>query len=210
MKKKLLALYYRPPELSLPQNSYGQYHILQAAKEVFETRILSFRSPSSIKQDGNYFEPNYSFSNKFFNLVLKGKSPHLTHYFTQEMLIHYKHSLNDFKPDLLYIDNLIMMQYPLLFQPNAKIWFYDDESQLFVKANGLRKNFLEIIRNIGLSRFEKKVISISDKTFCITEEETNYLKRLGFKSIQTLRYPVNDKYFRHNWNLPKDESVYYL
>ena len=117
----------------------------------------------------------------------------------------YKDSLHDFKHDLLYIDNLIMMQYPLIYQPNAKIWFYNDESQLFVKGNGLRKNILEQIRNIGLSRFEKRAISISDKTFCITDEETNYLKSLGFKSIQTLPYPVDYEYFRYNWNLPKDE-----
>jgi glycosyltransferase involved in cell wall biosynthesis len=205
MKKKLLALYYRPPELNLPQNSYGQYHILQAAKEVFETRILSFRSPSSIKQDENYFEPNYSYSNKVFNLALRGKSPHLTHYFTREMFKAYKDSLNDFKPDLLYVDNLLMMQYPLTYRSKSKIWFYDDESQIYVKGNGLRKNLLEQIRNIGLSGYEQKAISISDKTFCITDEETNYLKSLGFKSIKTLPYPVDDEYFYYNWNLPKDE-----
>jgi len=205
MKKKLLALYYRSPELNLPQNSYGQYHILKAAKEVFETRILSFQSPAAIEQDKNYFKPNYSFSNKIFNLALRGNSPHLTHYFTKEMFKAYKDSLNDFNPDLLYVDNLLMMQYPIAYLPKSKIWFYDDESQIYVKGNALRNNFLEQIRNIGLSKYEQKAISVANKTFCITDEETNYLKSLGFKSIQTFPYPVDDEYFHYNWNLPKDE-----
>lgn len=205
MKKKLLALYYRQPELNFPQNSYGQYQILQAAKEFFETRILSFQSPLSTEQDENYFEPNYSYSNKVFNLALRGKSPHLTHYFTREMFKAYKDSLNDFKPDLLYVDNLLMMQYPLTYRPKSKIWFYDDESQIYVNGNGLRKNLLEQIRNIGLSRYEEKAISISNTTFCITDEETNYLKSLGFYSTRTLPYPIDDGYYHYNWKLPKDE-----
>ena len=205
MKKKLLALYYRPPELNLPQNSYGQYYILQSAKEVFETRILSFKSPSSIIQDKSYFEPNYSYDKKIWNLAFRGGSPHLTHYLTKEMFIAYKDSLNNFKPDLLYVDNLVMMQYPLLYKPKAKILFYDDESQLFVKYQKLRDSFIENIRNLGLFEFEKRALTIADKSFCITDEETNYLNDSGFTDIQTLPYPVDDEYYFYNWNPSKDE-----
>lgn len=205
MKKKLLALFYRPPELNLPQNSYGQYYILQAAKEFFETRILSFQSPLPTEQDENYFEPNYSYSNKVFNLALRGKSPHLTHYFTREMFKAYKDSLNDFKPDLLYVDNLIMMQYPLSYKPNAKIWFYDDESQVFIRNKKLRNNFIDFLRNIGLSAFEKKALSVVDKSFCITDEETNYLHTLGYRNVETLPYPIDNEYFFYNWKPSLDE-----
>ena len=205
MKKKLLALYYRPPELNLPQNSYGQYYILQAAKEVFETRILSFKSPSSTVQAESYFEPDYSFSKKIWNLIVRGRSPHLTHYFTKEMFTAYKDALNNFKPDLLYVDNLVMMQYPLMYKPNAKIWFYDDESQLFVKNQKLRDSFVEFMRNFGLFEFERRALEVADKSFSITDEETNYLINSGFKDIQTLPYPIDDEYYFYNWDQPKDE-----
>ncbi len=61
MKKKLLALYYRPPILGLPQNSYGQYNILKSAEEYFDTKILSFCSLPHRKEDDKYFKPNNSY-----------------------------------------------------------------------------------------------------------------------------------------------------
>ncbi|MGD8306545.1 MAG: glycosyltransferase [Ignavibacteria bacterium] len=205
MKKKLLALYYRPPELNLPQNSYGQYHILQAAKEVFETRILSFKSPLLVEQGKSYFVPNYSFNKKISNLIFKIRSSRLTHYFTEEMFKAHKDLLYNFKPDLLYVDNLVMMQYPLAFHPNSKILFYDDESQLFIKHKKLRNGFKEFIRNIRLADFEKKALTIAEKSFCITDEETNYLKNIGYKNVQTLPYPIDNEYYFYNWNPPEDE-----
>lgn len=205
MKKKLLALYYRPPLLNLPQNSYGQYHILQSAEEFFEIRALSFNSPVCVVQDRTYYRPNDSMFFKLVNLVFKGRSPRLTHYWNLDFLNAYKKALKDFEPDILYVDNLLMMQYPLEFKPGSRIWFYNDESQLYIKGNGLRKNLFEKIKNFGLSRFEKKAISISDKIFCITDEETNYLKSLGFLSIKTLPYPVDTEYFYFKKNIPKDE-----
>ena len=205
MKKKLLALYYRPPELGLPQNSYGQYYILQAAKEIFETRVLSFKSPSLVEQDKSYLVPNYSFYKKISNLAFKIRSSRLTHYFTKEMFTAYKNSLRDFKPDLLYIDNLVMMQYPLAFHPNSKIWFYDDESQLFLSYKKLKNGFKEFIRNIGLTGFEKKALLTADRSFCISDEETSLLNTLGFKNVQTLPYPIDDEFCSYNWNPPEDE-----
>ena len=205
MKKKLLALYCRPPLLGLPQNSYGQYHILQSVNEFFETRILSFKSSKANFQEDGYFDPNDSKIIKIVNLILKGRSTRLTHYWSDDFFNAYKILLNDFKPDILYVDNLLMMQYPLAYIPKAKIWFYDDESPLFVKGHGLRKNIIEKVRNIGLSKLEKKVISFSDRTFCITDEESIHLNTFGFKSVQTLPYPIDDEYYFYGWKPSKTE-----
>lgn len=199
MKKKLLALYCRPPLLGLPQNSYGQYYILKSVSDSFETRILSFKSSASGFNDDEYFKTNDSKVKKVFNLILKSKSTRLTHYWSKDFFNAYELLLNDFKPDIVYVDNLLMMQYPARYTPGAKIWFYNDESQLFVKEFGLRKNIRELIRNIGLKKFEGKAISISERTFCITEEESNLLKDLGYSSIYTLPYPIDDDYYFYGW-----------
>jgi glycosyltransferase involved in cell wall biosynthesis len=205
MKKKLLALYCRPPLLGLPQNSYGQYHILNAANQFVETQILSFKSSANNSQENLYFDPNDSKIIKIINLILRGRSTRLTHYWSNDFFNAYKVLINDFKPDILYVDNLLMMQYPIAYTPKANIWFYDDESPLFVKEYSLRENIFEKIRNIGLSKFEKKAISFSDRTFCITDEESMHLNSLGFKSIQTLPYPIDDEYFFYGWKPPRSE-----
>lgn len=98
-----------------------------------------------------------------------------------------------------------MMQYPLAYKVRSKIWFYDDESNLFVIAHNLRKNFIEKLRNIGLAKLEKNSIIQSEKTFCITKNETQYLNSLGFRNVLSLPYPINDKHYYYNWTPTKDE-----
>ena len=199
MKKKLLALCFRPPEIGYTQNSQGQYYILQRAQKMFETRILSFKPLKLGEKGENYFDPNNSMIVKLFNFLFLGRSPRLTHYWSKSFYYAYRTMLEEFKPDIIYVDHLLLMQYPLKYKPDAKIWLYNEESQLYIKKYNLRKNIFDLIKNIGLSDFEKKAISIADKTLLITNQESKYLKSLGFNLVKTMPYSVDDKFFYTGW-----------
>lgn len=205
MKKKLLAIYYRPPLLGLPQNSFGQYYILKVLETIYEIRTLSFQPPVDLNISGDYLRPEFSRSKKLFNLFFKQRSPHLTHYFTNEMAQLYNDAIKEFEPDLIYVDNIVMMQYPVKYKTSSKIWFFDDDSRLFNNKIRPKNNFIEKIRNTGLEKFELKAIEKSDKTFCITAEETSLLRSKGFDNIYTLPYPIDNNIYFYNWEPLKDK-----
>ena len=205
MKKKLLAIYYRPPLLGLPQNSFGQYYILKVLETIYEIRTLSFQPPVDLNISGDYLRPEFSRSKKLFNLFFKQRSPHLTHYFTNEMAQLYNNAIKEFEPDLIYVDNIVMMQYPIKYKTSSKIWFFDDDSRLFNNKIRPKNNFIEKIRNTGLEKFELKAIEKSDKTFCITAEETSLLRSKGFDNIYTLPYPIDNNIYFYNWEPLKDK-----
>jgi len=205
MKKKLLAIYYRPPLLGLPQNSFGQYYILKVLETIYEIRTLSFQPPVDLNISGDYLRPEFSRSKKLFNLFFKQRSPHLTHYFTNEMAQLYNEAIKEFEPDLIYVDNIVMMQYPVKYKTSSKIWFFDDDSRLFNNKIRPKNNFIEKIRNTGLEKFELKAIEKSDKTFCITAEETSLLRSKGFDNIYTLPYPIDNNIYFYNWEPLKDK-----
>lgn len=199
MNKRILAIYTRPPLLGLPQNSYGQFYILQALQKYYQVKILSFRSSQPTKINDEYFDVNNSVLNKIFNLIFRAKSTRYTHYSTNEFHRAFDHQIINYKPDIIYVDNLLMMQYALKMSLKLEIWFFDDESQLFIYGNRLRKNVKELLRNIGLKRFELKSLSLTKRVFCITHEETIYLQGLGIPKVETVPYPVDDNYFCYNW-----------
>ena len=199
MKKKLLALYYRPPVLGYSQNAQGQYYILQSASRFFETRILSFNSSSIGVKEENYFNTKNSTIIKLFNLLISGKSPRLSNLWNKEFLKTFKTNLEEFNPDFIYLDHLLMMQYPLESLLNAKILLYNEESQLYIKKFKLRKNLFELVKNFGLSDFEKKAISSAHRTFLITSEESEYLNNLGFSFVRTMPYSVDTEFFTYGW-----------
>ena len=205
MKKKLLAIYYRPPLLGLPQNSFGQYYILKVLETIYEIRTLSFQPPVDLNISGDYLRPEFSRSKKLFNLFFKQRSPHLTHYFTNEMAQLYNDAIKEFEPDLIYVDNIVMMQYPVKYKTSSQIWFFDDDSRLFNNKIRPKNNFIEKIRNTGLEKFELKAIEKSDKTFCITAEETSLLRSKGFDNIYTLPYPIDNNIYFYNWEPLKDK-----
>ncbi len=122
----------------------------------------------------------------------------------------YTKTLKEFKPDILYVDNLVMMQYPLSLHPNIKILFYDDESQLFVKSKKTRKSLTEKLKNIGLVKEEIKSLNIAETTFCITNEETNFLHSLGYNSVLTLPYSIDVEHFHYNWKPPINFTVLFV
>ncbi len=199
MKKKLLALCFRPPEIGYTQNSQGQYYILQRAQKIFETRILSFSHSIVDEKDENYFYTNNSIIEKLYNLLFFGRSPRLTNYWSKSFFYAYRTMLEEYKPEILYVDHLLMMQYPLKYKPDAKIWLYNEESQLYIKKHNLRKNIFDLVKNIGLSDFEKKITAKTDKTLLITDQESKYLKSLGFNSVKTMPYSVDDNFFYYGW-----------
>ena len=199
MKKRLLALCYRPPILGYSQNAQGQYFILQSASSLFETRILSFKSLSIDVQEENYFMPNSSTILKFINLFFHRKSPRLTHLWNVDFLEAFKRNLEEFEPDFIYLDHLLMMQYPFRYSTNAKILLYNEESHLYIKKFKLRRNIFEVVKNFGLSDFEKKAISSAHKTFMITNEESKHLNSLGFRSVITMPYSIDENFFTFGW-----------
>jgi glycosyltransferase involved in cell wall biosynthesis len=208
MKKKLLVLCYRPPVVGFSQNAQGQYYILQSASRLFETRILSFNSSSNGVQEENYFNTNNSTIIKLFNLLLFAKSPRLSNLWNKEFLIAFKTKLEKFNPDFIYVDHLLMMQYPLKLSPEVKVLLYNEESQLYIKKYKLRKNIFDLIKNFGLSDFEKKAVSSAYRTFMITNEESTYLSSIGFSSVKTMSYSVDDKFFTYGWK--PNQSVFNL
>ncbi|MFZ1517806.1 MAG: glycosyltransferase [Ignavibacteriaceae bacterium] len=205
MKKKLLALCYRPPEPGNAQNSQGQYFILQSAQKFFDIQILSFNPTAYSKDSNSFFIAIFSKIAKIVKLILLGRSPRLSHYWDKNFFNSYQKILNEFKPDYLYIDHILMMQYPLKLFPKSKIWLYNEESQLYIKKYKLRKNLIELVKNYRLDYFEKKSLYHSDKTFFITREESSYVENLGFNSVKTMPYAIDDKYFSYNWN-PNQET----
>lgn len=204
MKKKLLALCYRPPELGYSHNSQGQYFILQSVQKFFITRILSFNPIANSKDSNSFFISIFSKISKIFKLILFGRSPRLSHYWDENFFDSYKKILDEFKPDYLYIDHILMMQYALKLFPKSKILLYNEESQLYIKRYKLRNNLIELVKNFRLDDFEKKALSHSDLTFFITTEESNYIKNLGSNSVKTIPYAIDDKYYSYNWNLNQD------
>ncbi|MDP2364765.1 MAG: glycosyltransferase, partial [Ignavibacteria bacterium] len=171
-------------------------------------RILSFIPSTLGEKVENYFDPKDSMIVKLLSLLFLGRSPRLTHYWSKSFFYAYRTMLEEFNPDILYVDHLLMMQYPLKYKPDAQIWLYNEESQLYIKKYNLRKNIFDLVKNIGLSGFEKKAISSTYKTFLITNHESEYLKSIGFNSVKTMSYLVDDKFFYNGWK--KKQKVFSL
>ena len=199
MKKKLLVICYRPPILGHSQNAQGQYYILQSTQKRFETRIMSFNASKISDQNEKYFKKNDLTILKLFNLIFLGKSPRLTHFWDKVFYNKYKATVEEFKPDLIYIDHILMMQYPLKFSLDSRIWLYNEESQLYINKYKLRKSIFDLVKNFRLGDYEKKAISKADKTFLITNQESEYLQSLGFNSVKTIPYALDDSYFTYGW-----------
>ena len=159
MKKKLLVICYRPPILGHSQNAQGQYYILQSTQKRFETRIMSFNASKISDQNEKYFKKNDLTILKLFNLIFLGKSPRLTHFWDKVFYNKYKATVEEFKPDLIYIDHILMMQYPLKFSLDSRIWLYNEESQLYINKYKLRKSIFDLVKNFRLGDYEKKAIS---------------------------------------------------
>ena len=211
MKKKLLALFYRPPLLGYSQNSQGQFYILLNIQKFFEVKILSFNSTINHNQNKKYFKTNNSIYSKIFNLLIHQTPPRLTHLLNESFFDEFKTIVHEFKPDIIYVDHILMMQYILKFRTNSKIWLYNEECQLYIKNQNLRRDLVELIKNFRLSEYEKKVIKIADRNFTITTEECNYLKSIGFDNVKTLPYPVDNLFYYYGWKYKqKDFSLLFV
>lgn len=200
MPQKLLALFYREPKFGESQNAQGQYYILQSVSRIYETRLLSFNTLVSNVRNKSYFIKNSSKMKKIFNFIFLGISPRITSLWDKKFLQAFRSCLDEFKPDFIYVDHILIMQYLFKTKTTAKILLYNEESQLFIKEYKLRKTFFEIVKNFGLSKYEIKAISSAYRTFLITDEESRYLTSRGFNSVKTMPYAIDEKFFTYGWN----------
>lgn len=207
---KILFLFNRSPFQYKVRNDLRQYQIYKVVSELFEVKILCF-------DDSNLNIPNQQVillkkNNlmKIINFVIRLKSPRLTHYNSKSFSKALESLIKSFKPDYIYIEQLLMMQYVLNLTTNSKIIFFNDESNLFVEEKNLRGNIYQKLRNIGLAKLDSKACSKADYVLTITKEEEKFLKKKGFKNVYNISYGVDTNYFSFNWEKPEENSILFV
>ncbi|MCW8961178.1 MAG: hypothetical protein OQK29_06410, partial [Ignavibacteriaceae bacterium] len=167
-KKKILFLFYRSPLNFETSNDKRQFITYSALKEKYEVKILTFGELDVHNDQVDIVEFKRSSLKKIFNFLIKLQSPRLTHYQSQKFYGLLIKILNSFQPDVIYVEHLLMMQYVVKLRTNAKIIFFNDESNLYVEENNLRGNFYQKIRNIGLAKLELEACKKADFILTIT------------------------------------------
>ena len=209
-KKKILFLFYRSPLNFEKSNDKRQFIIYSALKEQNEIKILTFGEVDVHNDEEDVVELKHPALKKIFNLLIKLQSPRLTHYKSQKFYGLLIKILNSFQPDVIYVEHLLMMQYVVKLKTNAKIIFFNDESNLYVDENNLRGNSYQKIRNIGLAKLELKACKKADFTLAITEEEGKFLKQKKIENVFSIPYGVDPNFFSFNWKMPKEKSILFL
>ena len=208
--KKILFLFYRSPLNFEKSNDKRQFIIYSALKEQNEIKILTFGEVDVHNDEEDVVELKHPALKKIFNLLIKLQSPRLTHYKSQKFYGLLIKILNSFQPDVIYVEHLLMMQYVVKLKTNAKIIFFNDESNLYVDENNLRGNSYQKIRNIGLAKLELKACKKADFTLAITEEEGKFLKQKKIENVFSIPYGVDPNFFSFNWKMPKEKSILFL
>ncbi|MCW8810334.1 MAG: glycosyltransferase [Ignavibacteriaceae bacterium] len=209
-KKKILFLFYRSPLNFETSNDKRQFITYSALKEKYEVKILTFGELDVHNDQVDIVEFKRSSLKKIFNFLIKLQSPRLTHYQSQKFYGLLIKILNSFQPDVIYVEHLLMMQYVVKLRTNAKIIFFNDESNLYVEENNLRGNFYQKIRNIGLAKLELEACKKADFILTITEDEEIFLKQKKFKNVFSVPYGVDPDFFTFNWIMPKERSILFL
>lgn len=205
--KKVLCLFFREPQQDGYLNTYKYYVFSEFFKKNFNIQILSFEKI----QEHKVVFPKDSANTfgKICNLIL-GKPIRLTHYWSDNFLEEYISILDIFNPDIIYVEHLVMMQYVLKKNNNAKIIFYDDESVLFQKSFGLINSLKEKIKNFRLSNFETKALNSSDLILTISKEEKEYLQTETKKNVLWLPWPININKYEFSWTGNKVNSKFII
>ena len=148
--KKILFLFYRSPLNFEKSNDKRQFIIYSALKEQNEIKILTFGEVDVHNDEEDVVELKHPALKKIFNLLIKLQSPRLTHYKSQKFYGLLIKILNSFQPDVIYVEHLLMMQYVVKLKTNAKIIFFNDESNLYVDENNLAwsRPWLQLIRHL--------------------------------------------------------------
>lgn len=203
--KKLLIITYRYPFKFGPHCSFGQNIFYEALKTQYEVKGICFDYKDindsnfiSIKRESNILK-------KIFKLFF-GTPIRQTHYYSKKFRNAVKKNLVTFRPDIIYIEHTVMVQYILQRIPGVKLFFFNDESIIFVKSNRLIKSSKERIKNKFMDVKEKKAIIRSDVVFTISNQEKNFLLEKGYnKNIEFLPYGIDTNYFYYNWRPNSDK-----
>jgi glycosyltransferase involved in cell wall biosynthesis len=208
--KRILFLLYRSPFSSNRTNDRRQFLIYSVLKEYYDSKILTFGNSLSVTNEQVVVQLFPSKIKKILNFLFRLKSPRLTHYYSKDYKSIFSNILKSFKPDIIYVEHILMMQYLLKLNITAKIVFYNDESNLYVNKKNVRGNYYQRIRNIGLSNLEVKALKKSNIALCITEEECHFLRSKGFDNIFNIQYGVDLSKFPFDWSSPVQHSILFL
>ncbi len=202
MRRKILFLFYREPRVDGYYNTYKHYVFLNACKEKFNVRYLTYEKIV----DGKLVTPKDAPGtiNKIGNLFL-GKSSRITHYQSKSFFREYLSILNEFNPDIIYVEHVVMMQFILRKTNGAKIVFYDDESVLFQKSIGLLHGLKEQVKNFNLEKLEYQGLKSSNLILTITDEERDFLKNLTNNRVVTVSWPIDLSKYSYSFNPYNDK-----
>ena len=210
--KKILILTYRYPSKDGPHCSFGQYLFYEELKRHFEIKGICF-GPKD-KNDKNFvtvdLEPSYI--KKLTGFITGKNSIRESHYSSKIFKEKFERILDSFKPNIIYVEHVVMMQYINQLNINSKIIFFDDESLLYIKANKLLKTFRERLKNRIVEKAEKKAIYKANVVLTITKEEKEFLLKENINpNIKTTSYGIDIDYFYYNWKPPEDKvKILYL
>ena len=208
--KKLLCLHYRPPLKSGRTNSFGQYYFHNVFNKYFVTKGISFGDDNEVLNNFEIIPVQNNNFKETLNLIFIGRSPRLTHFYSRVFKNIFQNMLNEFDPDFIYVEHVVMMQYLLNLKTKAKVILFDDESFLHISKNKIKKNLYQTIRNYRLTSYEIRSIKRADFTITITSQEAELLKNYGFDNIYSITYGIDIDYFAYNWKIQKENSLLFV
>lgn len=202
--KKILFLAYRYPFKDGPHCSFGQNIFYEALKTRYDVKGICFDDKDINDDNFISIKRESSILKKIFNLFF-GTPIRQTHYYSKKFKDTIKKNLITYKPDIIFIEHTVMVQYVPQKITGIKLFFFDDESIIFVKAYKYIKTFKERIKNIFMDVKEKKAIIMSDVVFAISDQEKKFLEGKGFnKNIEFLPYGIDTNYFYYSWKPRQD------
>ncbi|NWG27146.1 MAG: glycosyltransferase family 4 protein [Ignavibacteriaceae bacterium] len=210
LNKKILFLFPRTPLNYNTSNDKRQYLIYSTLNKKFETKILTFGEKDEVTGEQITVRLKNSNFKKIFYFISRLKSSRLTHYQSEKFKYQLQKILASYEPDIIYIEHLLLMQYILKLETNAKIVFYNDESNWFVDENNLRGNLYQSLRNIGLTSLERIASLKACLILTISNEEAEFLRAKGIKNVETISYGIDTDYFKFDWRKPEDKTILFI
>lgn len=195
--KKVLFVNYRYPSPKGEMCSFGQHFFLQAL-DGFEVRGICFGKTSGRLENFEIVRRSSNKLKKIINLFL-GIPPRITDTSSKKFQKRLIAIIDQFKPDFIYVEHVVMMHYFLKLHYNSKIVFFDDESVIYIEKFNLRRKIIERIKNFRLQVYEAKSIEKADITITITGEERDLLLKKFNRKIITIPYSHDIGEFNYSW-----------
>ena len=209
-KKRILFLFYRSPFNSEIENNKRQELIYSTVKNICQAKILTFGSSYFSDDEQTIIPLKSSIVKKVARFLFLLKSARLTHYFSKIFNSALIKTIESFKPNYIYVEHLLMMQYVLNLTTQAKIIFFNDESNLYVQEKNLRGNVYQKLRNMGLAKFDIEACSKADHVITISEDEEKFLIQRGIKNTLSIPYGVDSNYFLFKWKKPEQNIILFV